>query len=348
MASPGSANLFHAAIMESNPLGLPLHTIETSKALALLFAQNLNCSSSSEGEQHEWIEKLPVRVRNVLTQHNLLTAHAVPECLMNASIDNIIFAQTAAATHISLHVPLQVAMPWSPVVDGTIVPCQPIDCFEQKKIVNQVPIILGTTVEEARPFVYAARPDSGLPWYEYNPLLMELFGLKYFFGVNSDYPSNYSSDCRDTLSQLGTDYLFTCANRHIASVYTATTGAPAYLYLFDHVASFDFWSPLFTYCTGHNCHGEELPFVWQTETLAGSQPTPDERALSQNIATYWGNMGFTYSPNAGSSPPMSWPAFNFTDGTGPILRLTAPAAIVMPGYRADMCAHWDERGYHFD
>jgi hypothetical protein len=45
MISRGSAGLFHAAIMESNPLGLPLHDTATGQALALLFAQKLNCTA---------------------------------------------------------------------------------------------------------------------------------------------------------------------------------------------------------------------------------------------------------------------------------------------------------------
>jgi hypothetical protein len=43
--SRGSTGLFHAAIMESNPLGLPLHDTTTGRALALLFAQKLNCTA---------------------------------------------------------------------------------------------------------------------------------------------------------------------------------------------------------------------------------------------------------------------------------------------------------------
>ena len=73
--------------------------------------------------------------------------------------------------------------------------------------------------------------------------------------------------------------------------------------------------------------------------------TPDEFTLSRNIAAYWGNLATTNSPNAGFHVPVEWPAFNFSDGGGPLLRLQAPTASVLPSYRADMCKHWDERGY---
>lgn len=59
---------------------------------------------------------------------------------------------------------LQTFIPWSPVVDGDEVPCQPIACFEKRNLASPVPLIIGTTTEEARPFVYGAL-GSPLPWY---------------------------------------------------------------------------------------------------------------------------------------------------------------------------------------
>jgi hypothetical protein len=59
---------------------------------------------------------------------------------------------------------LQTFIPWSPVVDGDEVPCQPIACFEKRIIASPVPLIIGTTTEEARPFVYGAL-EKPLPWY---------------------------------------------------------------------------------------------------------------------------------------------------------------------------------------
>ena len=38
-----------------------------------------------------------------------------------------------------------------------------------------------------------------------------------------------------------------------------------YLYWFDHAfEELGGWGPNYTYCEGHVCHGEELPFVFGT------------------------------------------------------------------------------------
>ena len=119
MASPGSANLFHAAIMESNPVGLPLHSIGTAKALALLFAKSLGCTApSTRATNQSWIISLPAQLQRVMCAADLLSVRAIPSCLMSASIDAIVQAQLQAATHISIATPLQVAMPWSPGMPG--------------------------------------------------------------------------------------------------------------------------------------------------------------------------------------------------------------------------------------
>jgi hypothetical protein len=223
-----------------------------------------------------------------------------------------------------------------------------------------------------------------------------LFGVSNFRTVNDLYPSDHASDCRDALVQLVTDYVFTCASRHLASVFTAahnaapitsnsrhaansghiaaTGSSPAFLYLFDHVASFDFWEPDFPYCSGHNCHGEELPFLFQTAPLSGARPTADENALSATMAKFWGGMAHALTPgahgefNAGLSATAisnktfscdgsgathadavaAWPPYDLAVGTGPLMRLAAPASNVIASYRPQFCAVWDSLGYHWD
>ena len=237
---------------------------------------------------------------------------------------------------------------------------------------------------------------------EYDAVIAGVFGASNFRTIVDLYPSGYASDCRDALTQLVTDYVFTCASRHLASVFSAaqyaapidtflprasadsksasreaaaksnkvaaTGSQPAYLYLFDHVASFDFWEPDFPYCSGHNCHGEELPFLFQTAPLSGAKPSADENSLSATMVKFWGSLAHALTPGAqgrfkaglkgafGNNGAISnrtdaaaaWPPFDLAVGTGPLMRLAAPASNVMASYRPQFCAMWDSLGYHWD
>ncbi|MGB5733143.1 MAG: carboxylesterase family protein [Thiohalocapsa sp.] len=69
-----------------------------------------------------------------------------------------------------------------------------------------------------------------------------------------------AGDNTEVMSHLITDYLFTCANRHVLS----QAGAPVWAYQFTHPPSFNIWpdTALCSPATNMACHAAELPFVF--------------------------------------------------------------------------------------
>lgn len=316
MVSTGSKGLFHRAILHSDPFGLPFKNIETGHAQGLAFATNISCITNGAIDY---------------------------DCLRKVDVQSILATEHAVGGQIDWNHKFSFLVPYTPLVDGVDILCQPLECFETNQVVSKVPMIAGTTTEEARVFIYGAL-SSALPWYEFDAALYGFFGITNGSKINDIYPSNYSADCRDQFSNLGTDLLFDCATRHAAALHTLS-GQSTWLYLFDHVSSFDFWAPEFSYCTGHNCHGEDLPFIFGSASLYDNHTyTADEASMVQQWQTIWGRFARNGDPNnsAGDRQPInvpSWPSFDISSPQR--MQVATPSFSIVQKYQAHFCDFWD-------
>jgi len=166
--------------------------------------------------------------------------------------------------------------------------------------------------------------------------------------LNSIPQVPFFGDKRPALGELGTDYIFICPTRNIttyASTYNGNATNRAYFYRFNHPLSFDGWGPNFTFCTGHVCHGAELPFVFNSAELAGFQITNEERQLGELMVAYWTNFARTGDPNYPLKVPLVWPAFG--SSSDQYLELRTPQSTIITGLRKEQCDFWDKLGYHF-
>lgn len=131
-----------------------------------------------------------------------------------------------------------------------------------------VPLMLGNVANDARIFIYEGLTKP-LPSWLYDTAIPLIFsGGDAAKTILDMYPATNSSDARDALSVLGTDYLFACPARAIATVH-AKRGLPTYHYEYSHVASFDPWFANQSYCAKSVCHGIDLPFIFGTAEGGG-------------------------------------------------------------------------------
>lgn len=97
LSRPASAGLYSAAVMESDPLGLPFRTPSAGLDLANVFAQAANCSNGSSTAN--WT--------------------AVEACLMALDADGLMAAQATATSSVvaSLARLVDIFVPWTPVCE---------------------------------------------------------------------------------------------------------------------------------------------------------------------------------------------------------------------------------------
>ena len=116
LISPLSKGLFDKAIIESNPIGLDLNTMEQQQYYSELFTSLAGCPTEAGEEK--------------------------TKCLMELDVDNITMAQDKLMHHVDPTAPLGIFYPWTPTVDGYNVPGQPVNMFAAGKY-NKVPTMIG-------------------------------------------------------------------------------------------------------------------------------------------------------------------------------------------------------------
>jgi len=314
LSSPGSAGLFQAAIMESNALGLPYKDTSHAQALSSAF-----CSSGSS------------------------------PCTAATSACDIVDAQETFMAAQPLSFSSIANLFWAPTVDGIYVTGQPMASAASLS----VPLITGTNRDEGPAFVYSAKEvapklkDNNPPnAVAYAAILDQLFGPANSRRIQSQekYRCTTTCDCTNQLSNVMTDFGFTCANRRLAIA--ATQGAkpqPLYLYHFDQVSNFNVWAytpdPV-PQCNGLVCHTDELPYVfnsaWQFSCLIAF--TPPEQRLAQAVGKHWTSFANAHNPGS------AWPPFKPRNA---YLLLSESSSVANDPLNAsaNCSALWDGIGY---
>ena len=317
LISPASQALFDAAIMESNPYGIPYKSLELAGHFASTLASNLGC-------EREGLACL----RGKPFEH--LVAH------QEAGIIPMLSILSGFATELI----------WAPVLDGEQVPAQP----SASASAITKPAILGTTLNEGIIFAVSQQTRFGgtkpqVLKIEYELMLDLMFSVDTARRIEA-HPryAPRSGDNTEVMSQLITDYLFTCANRHVLS----QAKAPIWAYQFRHPPSFNIW-PDIALCapaTTHVCHGAELPFVFANAETAeiqaepkGHQLQPEEQRLSRSLIHYWTQFAKHRDPNADGLP--HWAPFTAASPT----RFILDQQIASKTNLDANCDFWDEIGY---
>ncbi|EGG13274.1 putative cholinesterase [Cavenderia fasciculata] len=316
LVSPKSTNLLSKIIIESNPWSLPVKTVDESIDLAEKFAKDIGCNVDDTS------------------------------CLLSQSVDSILVAQNTSENSFNVFHPLLTFLPWTPVVDGDIIPDQPLALLEKGQF-NKVPTMIGTVHDEA--LIFVASISEHISELEFRAGLVDIFGLGNSIDIAKQYSSyiNSSTDYMLLLSTIGTDYIFVCPTRNaVRSI--AAESVPVFQYQFQHVSSFNVYGNVFPQCANSVCHGLELPYVFDTVTSSGSfEFTPQEQQLSYDLIDYWTNFAKSGNPNGPvpvSDPSLpAWPMY--TSSTSDQSFILDIPSFVQQGLRSSYCDLYDQIGY---
>jgi para-nitrobenzyl esterase len=311
LASPPSKGLFSRVIIESAPAlyqstraaALPQSTADATGAT---FAMALGCTDPS----------------------TLLS------CLRAASVADVLNAVPA------LNGGPAGANVWGPVVDGYVLPTEPIQAILAGSF-TKVPTLVGNTRDDGREFstVLVFPRTSQLRGH------VDVMAPGHGAAIVAEYPiASYGDSYFDAASAALTDGRFLCPTRRVARA-IAASGTPTFRYDFTYVIAD---------CVGDGglgaFHGAELLFVFG-ETFGPSATNdygcntevvtlqPNEVPLSKAIMGYWGSMAKTGNPNGGGR--FTWPQYDTIAEPEIVLDLTQSTEILL---EKAQCDFWDAIG----
>lgn len=326
LAATSSRELFRAAILQSNPYGVPYKTPEQAEHYAGALARALECPEGS-GRR---------------------------ECLVQKSAAQIVGAQEKVSATEGFLLGLTAFAPWAPVVGAAPIDRQPNEAGIDK------PVIIGTNENEGALFVGRLERATGtVDDAAYVRETDIAFGdkgsaVRTFYDAPlepnptaspGDAPAETPVPRDDTfagkLSEIVSDDVFTCANRFVS----LRAGAPVFAYQFVHAPSFSIWPtvPACAPATGLVCHGAELPFVFGNSYPPGfgaaeASFTEPEQGLSRTVQHVWA--GFA----ADLVPPETSPMWEPFTKEVPFHLLLAEPSRSSLDLRA-RCRYWDALGY---
>jgi carboxylesterase type B len=296
LSVPSSADLFDAALMESNPFALPYKSMTEAAKFSTDLAALFPCPPT-----------------------DLACMRAVPwETVVAKQTDQSILLEGLLSGFSGL-------LLWAPVVDGTLITREPIDGAVADGLPK--PTLLGTTRNEGTVFIYFALDvlkEETLTEAQYEGILQGLFGATTAAEIEVLYPP--APDSTQVASDMATDYMFFCASRFVAEQGDATT----YTYQFDKVSNFNPF-PTVPACATQVCHTAELPYVFNSAANLGFMFTPEEETLSRQMVGYWGSFAHPdHNPNTDGQP--NWPSF---PGKNYLLLDSPPTPAVDPPHNCD-------------
>ena len=264
LVSPAAAGLFDRAILESGPF-LHMVTLAEAETRGVQFASALGCKGTE-----------------------------VVACMRSKSTEDVLKAIPASA--ISIGPPV-----WFPVMDGHLIPSQPVDAMAAGKF-NQVPVVNGSNHDEGTLFMAFGQPVTAEQFTA---------GVHSRFGndaqrVLAAYPlSSYPSPTQASAAGFG-DALFSCRALKAGELLSAFV--PVYQYEFNdpHAPNVFLPNPPFPFGA---YHGSEIQYVFGTMGTRSGSATPQQQSLSKEMMAYWIN--FISSGEPGGNP--RWERFRADD-----------------------------------
>ncbi|MEV4033606.1 carboxylesterase/lipase family protein [Streptomyces umbrinus] len=152
----------------------------------------------------------------------------------------------------------------------------------------RVPLMIGTNSNDFIGFVSADSKDA----------LFAQFGAG-AARARAVYDPDGTATLQRLLMRVGVDRAQAEPARFTAHAFAAT-GAPTYLYRFSYVPT----ARRGQWVDGVP-HAGEIPFVFNTLAVGGTQPTAEDSAVARMTNTYWANFARTGDPNGRTVP--QWP-----------------------------------------
>ncbi|TDG96913.1 hypothetical protein EPR50_G00233900 [Perca flavescens] len=316
-----SQPLFKQAVLQSLPFSIPLKTRHDALKLGKDFAKQTKCS-----------------VSDII-------------CLLSLTPQAVLTAQMKTSSKVvNLFRFLEVFETWGPHIDGELIKEQAVTAFQKGHWQKEKPVLLGTTSEEGVIFAFGVfkKPVSAVESTVYITAIFKQHALRI---LRKYLPLYMDTDRREMLAQIITDYIFLCPSRRSARAGTAA-GSKVWMYVFDHVASdHRVWSGL-TFCYQHTCHGAELPFLFDSASVANFTLSTPEKLLSNRMLCYWGAFAHTGDPSSRAQQTTFcreqrlpvWPRYSDTS-SWLVMNLTVRSHAQV-GTRDHICDFWDHLGIY--
>jgi para-nitrobenzyl esterase len=183
-----------------------------------------------------------------------------------------------------------------PVADGETIAENQYECFETGQF-NDTPILVGTNSNEGGLFVTQPVTSEGFE---------KMIRSQYAAGADAlleAYPHATDAEAMQSARDIMRDSAFAWPTWAWASLQSRNGINRAFVYYFDHRTPN---SP-----EGAN-HGSEISYVFGNLAAMGvlgpGSDTPEDKALSEMIRSYWINFARTGDPNGEGLP--EWPAFD--------------------------------------
>ncbi|MGE5297152.1 MAG: carboxylesterase/lipase family protein [Solirubrobacterales bacterium] len=191
-----------------------------------------------------------------------------------------------------------------PIVDGCVIVDDQYKLYEAGKY-NDVPVLIGTNSDEGSMFARPTSPEL----YEKN--LRERFG-SFAEKILGLYPGKTQDQTFRGAADLFRDVVFGWPTWTWARLQSKTGTAPVFVYYFEQKQPVSLLSLLLK--SDGASHGSEIVYVFRhLDQNQASQPTDDDRKLSERMAAYWTNFAKQGNPNADALP--QWPVYNDREPT---------------------------------
>ena len=312
ITSFASKGLFRAAIMESPVCGSAafFNRADAADAISKDFIDHVGCGKAGG-------------------------AKAILACLQALPVDKacapLLFPSSARHAAPYTLPSLAPVIGWTPTLDGSPegVERMPIDAIKAQQPPT-VPLIIGTNQDEASlfiPLLPVIIPGVHLPMHDddLRKVVVHFFNESASDAILARYNHTRGIKAEEAITR---DYFWTCAARRLVKAASAHTYA--YTYYFDYPIKF----------VG-DCHGCELPFVWDWQSGPRGSFSPAQAALSHDIVSYW--LAFTKSggdPNGPGAPPLHWPRFDAEPQQQAVLELNATRRVLTGGFQTELCEFW--------
>ncbi|HZW26829.1 MAG TPA: carboxylesterase family protein [Trueperaceae bacterium] len=276
-AVPSSTGLFSAAIVMSNPAGLPYKDMTEARRVGEAFARAAGCPR--RGDPVACLRALPVEeVLETQTRRLVVTS------VLRSGVDGLLL--------------------WSPVVDGEFLVGVPIgEAFASG---YDVPAMIGTTTGEGVIFGYGGGARMG--FMEMSVAAQVLLGRQAGDLVMRHYSPGFGRDQRPAWMQMFTDVVFRCPSLGLA----LAGSAPTYVYEFEHLPDQGLYRV--PACAELSCHSQDVPYVFGVASGPRSF-TPAERELSGFVQGLWG--AFAHDPHGLEGTDLgggsTWPRYQASD-----------------------------------
>lgn len=321
MTSPKFNGLYTAAIMSSNPLGVPYQNMQIALELGANYLTKVGCSG----------------LGSVTDELSCLGTKSI-DVLVNASNSDKLFPWPSTGFGANL-------VPWSPVVgdvDGFL-PMQPMDAAAQGKL-YPVPMLIGNNANDSLLFI-SELSNSPMGHAEQVAVLTAYFGVENMFKIEFMYPPTGIADKRIFLSEVFTDYFFNCPNRYFEAQAAKNQNLNAFFYYFDYMGSYTswLWETSFPICSNYLCHAADLLSIFAIDKsdVASQIPqfTPSDQAAVTMTETIWGNFAKTKNPQIQGWTPLNQNNYNR-------FNLQPSNPVVMKDFRSVYCDFYDKVGYN--